>query len=99
MKDFIKNYSSTTRKKVSLTVVSEKNGEKSGFHQPENQLSTSKNEIFLWKLFSNNGVFQQQNSCDKKNTVSTNQKFRLHKLDEGCRKILFHFSEKLFTLS
>ena len=34
---------------------------KNGFHQPQNQLSTSKNQLFLWKLFSpnsNNGFYQ-----------------------------------------
>ena len=42
---------------------------KDGFHQPENHLSTSKNELFLSKLFSlysNNGFYQQRKNTDQK---------------------------------
>ena len=58
---------------------------KNGFHQPENQLSTSNNKLFL-RLFtpnSNNGFYQQPNSSDQKNTFSAKQNIRFHQPDEG----------------
>ena len=55
-------------KKLSLAGVCEK-CKNNVFHNPENQLSTNKNNLFLSKLFfanSNNGFHYQQNSSYQK---------------------------------
>ena len=60
MKDFVEKDASIRRKINYHWQESHKNGEKNDFHEPENQLSTSKNELFLSKLFSpysNNGFY------------------------------------------
>ena len=58
MKDFVEEDASNRQEKKYDWQESLKNGEKNDFHEPESQLSTSNNEVFLLKLFScypNNG--------------------------------------------
>ena len=69
---------------LQLAAISEK-WKKNYFHWSEKQFSTSNNKLFLSKLFSsnsNNGFYQQQNSSDQKNTVSTWHKILFQQLDE-----------------
>ena len=61
MKDFVEEDASNRREKKYDWQESLKNREKKNdFHEPESQLSTSNNEVFLLKLFSpysNNGFW------------------------------------------
>ena len=59
IKDFVEKDISNRPKKAITGRESPKNDEKNSSHQPENQLSTSKNKLFLWKLFvpNSNNVF------------------------------------------
>ena len=60
MKDFVEEDGSNRREKKYDWQESLKNREKNDFHEPESQLSTSNNEVFLLKLFSpysNNGFW------------------------------------------
>ena len=68
---FLKHRFHQMEKKLSL-----KNREKNGFHQPENQLSTSNNKLFetCFPLNSNNGFHQQKSSSDKKTLFPLDRK-------------------------
>ena len=52
MKDFLEIYTFTRWKIKYHWLESLKKGEKNDFHKPEDQLPTSKNKLFLSKLFS-----------------------------------------------